>query len=685
MGDSDSEEHDSDEVNEAFEEAKAGLQGGTLTCFNSNGTYRCPFSPGRKKQNYKYNDLHQHAVGVGKGNRGPVAVGRHRALVAYLDSKHMAGRAQPQAERRVYLQQDIPPRLDCEDKRVFPWMGILQNIDNHTRRSEDGFRTGAGAAAIKEKLKAFNPESVKVLYDVRGHQGVAVIQFRSSIDGYKDAEAFENSFFFKRRGREDFEKDNPTKCGTHLYGWMATKKDVEGGSKLLIDHLKSYGDLKSLTDIVRELEDIADQQVQKLKKMVIKNEGVLQVTAEANWGLSNKVDYVTAQREQAEHEKQKLIQDHKKELEDLQQEARSAEEDHDRNMRIYRSQIERRMRELEMKSAELETLKLENEAEKAEKQETERLLAWYKGQAKQQENQIVQHIELIEKHKKENENLENKMQEERKKLQERHRRELESRRVTEQLETEKAKKAEILEAKIEETDKEKEEYVKRIAELEGKLEAVTDLADDATDLVNTLTTSQREVNDEVEEARATVMQSQILSVYGTAELGVKNLGELNTEGWYEVCKNKFKSPGTFQHWVSELDGKLRTHDFHPLKTVPDGKPGKMKYAVDENDATLTELRNKYGRVVADAVGAAALEIENWNPSGRYIIRIPWDFIENKKASMSKLFQLYAKVLKEKDDELKEKEKELKEKDHQLKELINTQKRRKRRTQHASHP
>ena len=70
--------------------------------------------------------------------------------------------------------------------------------------------------------------------------------------------------------------------------------------------------------------------------------------------------------------------------------------------------------------------------------------------------------------------------------------------------------------------------------------------------------------------------NQLLSVYGTAEIGVKNMGELNTEGWYEVCKNKFKSPGAFQHWVSELDGKLRTHDFHPLKTVPDGKSGNNK-------------------------------------------------------------------------------------------------------------
>ena len=74
------------------------------------------------------------------------------------------------------------------------------------------------------QMQTFHPESVKVFYDVKGHQGVAVIEFRNTIEGFKDAEAFENSFYYKRRGRKDFQKDYPNRCGTHLYGWMATKQ-----------------------------------------------------------------------------------------------------------------------------------------------------------------------------------------------------------------------------------------------------------------------------------------------------------------------------------------------------------------------------------------------------------------------------------------------------------------------------
>lgn len=160
MGGSDSEGYDSeeldfDELTEAHGEASAGLKDGTLKFANVDGTFRCPYSPARKKQDYKYREILQHAVGVGAGHRGPVAAGQHRALREYLE-KDVAARAQPQAERPLHLQlqQNVPCRVDSEEKRMFyPWMGILQNIDNRTISPTDGSRIGPCAADIKEKLK----------------------------------------------------------------------------------------------------------------------------------------------------------------------------------------------------------------------------------------------------------------------------------------------------------------------------------------------------------------------------------------------------------------------------------------------------------------------------------------------------------------------------------------------------
>jgi hypothetical protein len=150
MGDTDSEDYDSDELNEAYEEAWAGLRDGTVVWKNSDGTFRCPYSPSRKKRDYKYSEIYQHAVGVSKGNRGPVIAGKHCALSEYL-----AAMPQSQVQRVSHWQQEIPPRVDSEDedKRVCPWMGILQNIDIQTQTPNENFRIGAWAADIKEKLQ----------------------------------------------------------------------------------------------------------------------------------------------------------------------------------------------------------------------------------------------------------------------------------------------------------------------------------------------------------------------------------------------------------------------------------------------------------------------------------------------------------------------------------------------------
>lgn len=69
-----------------------------------------------------------------------------------------------------------------------------------------------------------------MFYDARGHLGVAVVEFRNSMDGFKDAEAFERSFYMKRRARKDFERDSDKQKGKYLYGWMATNKVILSSS-----------------------------------------------------------------------------------------------------------------------------------------------------------------------------------------------------------------------------------------------------------------------------------------------------------------------------------------------------------------------------------------------------------------------------------------------------------------------
>lgn len=108
---SDSDHYDSDEVNEAYEEAWGNLKDGSITCLNLEGTFRCFYSPSRKKRTYKYTQILQHAEAVSKGSRGPGMAGKHVALKEYLE-KDMAEKAPSLVQRQFHIMhQDVAPRV----------------------------------------------------------------------------------------------------------------------------------------------------------------------------------------------------------------------------------------------------------------------------------------------------------------------------------------------------------------------------------------------------------------------------------------------------------------------------------------------------------------------------------------------------------------------------------------------
>jgi hypothetical protein len=142
---------DSESEAEEFEEqAIQDIKEGKLKVLNSDGTFRCPFSPNKKKQSYKFSEILQHAEGVQKGKRGMEAACKHQALLIHLKEDHKE-QAQPQAEQIIYLDQTIPSRVE-KPRFVVPHMGILLNIKN-TDTCADGFIKVQAKGEIKDKLK----------------------------------------------------------------------------------------------------------------------------------------------------------------------------------------------------------------------------------------------------------------------------------------------------------------------------------------------------------------------------------------------------------------------------------------------------------------------------------------------------------------------------------------------------
>ncbi|KAE9444719.1 hypothetical protein C3L33_23383, partial [Rhododendron williamsianum] len=84
---SDSDMSDS-EIDDYKQKPYEELKKGKYRVKNQDGTLRCPFCPRKKKQQYKYRDILQHAsVGTGAAWWKAKAKAQHQALAMYLTSE----------------------------------------------------------------------------------------------------------------------------------------------------------------------------------------------------------------------------------------------------------------------------------------------------------------------------------------------------------------------------------------------------------------------------------------------------------------------------------------------------------------------------------------------------------------------------------------------------------------------
>ncbi|CAN1768022.1 Factor of DNA methylation 2, partial [Linum perenne] len=67
--------------------------------------------------------------------------------------------------------------------------------------------------------------------------------------------------------------------------------------------------------------------------------------------------------------------------------------------------------------------------------------------------------------------------------------------------------------------------------------------------------------------------------------------------------------------------------------------------IDEEDEKLKQLRNEYGKVAYEAVTKALMELNEYNPSGRYPVHQAWNFREGRKATMKEIVHFLINQLK----------------------------------------
>ncbi|WOL15000.1 factor of DNA methylation 5-like [Canna indica] len=587
----------------------------------SDNTYRCPFCVGKKKQDYNFKDLLQHTTGIGASNRKPKVKAMHRALAKYL-STDVAGSAN---SMQLVAVNSNPSTSKRDEQFVWPWMGVIVNVPTELR---NGQYVGESGNRLKEQLSRFNPLKVHALWNFRGHTGNAIVDFAKDWSGFKDAMAFQNHFETEHYGKKDWLERRHR--GSDIYGWIAKANDYTSNGTIG-DHLRKNGDLKTVGDLTNEESRKTDRLVATLANQIeVKNKHLQE--------LECKYTETTLSLDRMMDERDTLLHAYNEEIQKMQQLARDHSHKILKENAKLRSELDSKRDELEIRRKQLDKLVAQNDTDKRKLDDERRKNAMKNSSlelATMEQNKADEKVlKLLEDHKREKVAALKKILNLEKQLDQKQKLELEIQQLKNQLQIMKHMEGE-----------EDATMKKKIDEMGEQLKEKIEEMDDLESLNQTLVVKERMSNDELQEARKELIHGLGEMLSGRTLLGIKRMGELDDKPFLLACKQRFEK-GDAEYkaslFCSQWEEELKNPDWHPFKIVSvDGKT--QEVLVD--DEKLKKLKDDLGDEVYKAVTTALLEINEYNPSGRYPVGELWNFKEGRKASLKEVIQYILKQWK----------------------------------------
>ncbi|XP_004503147.1 protein INVOLVED IN DE NOVO 2 [Cicer arietinum] len=606
-----SESEISDYEDKCYEELKNGSQ----NVKTSDEKFTCPYCPKKRKRDYLYNELLQHASGVGQSSsqkRKAREKATHLALVKYLQKDLMSVDAPSEPEPADKTDNAI----DSDEQFVWPWIGIIVNIP--TSRAADGRSVGASGSKLRDEYRrrGFNPFRVNPLWNFRGHSGTALVEFNKNWPGLDNALAFEKAYVLEHHGKKDWFVGSEPKSG--LYAWVARADDYKRNN-IIGENLRKMGDIKTIPELMEEEARRQDKLVSNLTNIIqVKNKHLHEIEARCT--------ETTAKMNVAMEEKDQLIQAYNEEIKKIQTSAK------DHFQRIFndheklKSQLESQKRELESRKIELEKRDAHNETERkklAEEMEENAMKNSSLQMASLEQQKADQNVmKLADDQKREKEKLHSKIIQLERQLDMKQKLELEIQQLKGSLSVLKH---------IE--DDEDVEVLKKVDALHMDLREKIQSLEDVEALYQTLIIKQRKSNDELQDARKELINA-IKEIATRAQIGVKRMGELDTGPFLEAMKKRYNEEEA-EDKASELcslwEEYLKDPDWHPFKVVT--IDGKSKEFIKDDDEKLNGLRKEVGERAYNAVVAALNEINEYNPSGRYVTSELWNYKEGRRATL----------------------------------------------------
>ncbi|OEL29733.1 Factor of DNA methylation 1 [Dichanthelium oligosanthes] len=600
---------DSDIV-EYKEKTCAQLRAGKLKVKHGENAFRCPFCPGKKKQVYNLKDLLQHATGIGAAPKRSAKVkATHLGLAMFLE-KDIASSLEKPLQIVVYK-----PKTTKSEEEVFvwPWMGIVVNLQyelngkEFSRESEERLRA---------QLSRFRPLQVTILGDDKDQIFCAIVKFAKDWSGLKDALAFEKHFVVEKYGKTHWNKINCRK--DDLYGWLARSDDYNSPGSIG-EHLRENGDLRSVDDLEREGLQETDKRVAHYARQIeVKNNHMRELQTKNNQNAM-KLDRMM-------EEKDRLVEEHNRKLRKMQKAAcQNSRKIIDENIRLY-GELETRKKEIDRKSKQLEkwvtksnTDREKLEAAKGENAKENRLLSLATQKKKEEDEKLLR---LVEKQKKEKEDALKKLYNLEMELASKQKLELEIEQLRGKLEVMRHMGDEDIDLKT------------KLDELLETLEEKNDELEGIDSLNQTLIIKERRTNDELEEAKKELTSGLQKMAAVRSLIGVKKMGELDHKAFIAACKKKTTDAEQLALLCSKWEDEIRQPDWHPFKVIL--VDGEAKEIIKEDDEKLQALKAELGEKARDVVVKALLEINEYNPSGRYPLPELWNFKEDRKAPMAEV-------------------------------------------------
>ncbi|XP_010265646.1 PREDICTED: factor of DNA methylation 1-like isoform X2 [Nelumbo nucifera] len=505
-------EEDSDisesEINDYKDKPYEQLKAGMHKVKYSDVAFRCPFCKGRKKQDYRYKDLLQHASGVGKGssNRSAKQKANHLALAKYLeiDLADAPGPSQPVTE----LKPSEHP--EHGDLYIWPWTGIVVNI--LAKQNEEGRASGSANWLAKE-LSKYRPLSVQTSWSQQDHTMFAIVDFGKEWTGFRDAMEFEKDFETDHHGKKEWSEQR-MHHGSNIYGWFARVDDYNSEGPIG-DYLRNQGELKTISSIVQE-------KTQQENSMVASLTNVLDVTNENIDELQSKCNEKSMSLSRLVEEKERLHQEYNEERRKLYRIARNHTRRIIEESDKLRDSLDYRRKNLEQRQKELAKLEALNERERKGLDEEmqknavkNNLLQMASMEQKKADENVLR---LMEEQKREKEAAMNKLLQLEKQLDAKQKLELEI--------AELKGKLQVMKHMEGEDDIGIQKKLKEMAdELEEKMEEMVNMED----LNQTLIAKERASNDELQEAR-----QELISISWLVGL------TLELKEWESLMRNHFK-------------------------------------------------------------------------------------------------------------------------------------------------